>query len=88
MDGHRALLVHGPFTLALMLRVLNDQIGSGASVHKFSYRNYAPLYVDETLSINVRRVSKDEGAEGRWDVWLEGPEGGMAVKGTADIVTR
>ncbi|KAI1063202.1 hypothetical protein LB507_005832 [Fusarium sp. FIESC RH6] len=88
VDGHRALLVHGPFTLALMLRVLNDQIGSGASVHKFSYRNYAPLYVNESLSINVRRVSKDEGVEGRWDVWIEGPEGGMAVKGTANIVTK
>ncbi|KAJ4012139.1 hypothetical protein NW766_007440 [Fusarium irregulare] len=88
VDGHRALLVHGPFTLALMLHVLNDQIGSGASVHKFSYRNYAPLYVNESLSINVRRVSKDEGVEGRWDVWIEGPEGGMAVKGTANIVTK
>ncbi|CAG7562906.1 unnamed protein product [Fusarium equiseti] len=88
VDGHRALLVHGPFTLALMLRVLNDQIGSHASVHKFSYRNYAPLYVNERLSINIRRVSKDEGVGGRWDVWIEGPEGGMAVKGTADIVTK
>lgn len=88
VDGHRALLVHGPFTLALMLRVLNDQIGSDASVHKLSYRNYAPLYVNERLSINIRRVSKDEGVGGRWDVWIEGPEGGMAVKGTADIVTK
>ncbi|KAM0419831.1 hypothetical protein ACHAPD_003395 [Fusarium lateritium] len=88
VDGHRSLLVHGPFTLALMLRVLNDQIGSSASVHKFNYRNYAPLYVNEGMSINVRRVSKDEGVEGRWDVWIEGPEGGMAVKGTADVVSK
>lgn len=71
-----------------MLRVLNDQVGSGASVQKFSYRNYAPLYVNETMSINVRRVSKNEGVEGRWDVWIEGPEGGMAVKGTADVVSK
>ncbi|KAH6969624.1 hypothetical protein HG530_005295 [Fusarium avenaceum] len=88
VDGHRALLVHGPFTLALMLRVLNDQLGSDAAVHKFSYRNYAPLYVDERMSINVRRVSKENGVEGRWDVWIEGPEGGMAVKGTADVVCQ
>ncbi|KAG8668633.1 hypothetical protein FPOAC2_07933 [Fusarium poae] len=88
VDGHRSLLVHGPFTLALMLRVLNDQIGSSASVQKFSYRNYAPLYVNESMSINVRRVSKDHGVEGRWDVWIEGPEGGMAVKGTADVISR
>ncbi|KAH7243450.1 uncharacterized protein BKA55DRAFT_692615 [Fusarium redolens] len=88
VDGHRALLVHGPFTLALMLRVLNDQIGAGASVHKFTYRNYAPLYVNERMSINIRKVSKDDGAEGRWDVWIEGPEGGMAVKGTADVISK
>ncbi|KAJ4264945.1 hypothetical protein NW762_005188 [Fusarium torreyae] len=88
VDGHRALLVHGPFTLALMLRVLNDQIGSDAGVHKFSYRNYAPLYVNERMTINIRRVSKEDGANGRWDVWIEGPEGGMAVKGTADVIYK
>jgi hydroxyacyl-ACP dehydratase HTD2-like protein with hotdog domain len=71
-----------------MLRVLNDQIGAGASVHKFTYRNYAPLYVNERMSINIRKVSKDDGAEGRWDVWIEGPEGGMAVKGTADVISK
>ncbi|KAF4341400.1 mesaconyl-C4 hydratase [Fusarium beomiforme] len=85
VDGHRALLVHGPFTLALMLRVLNDTIGSGASVHKFSYRNYAPLYVNETMSINLRKVSEEDSVARRWDVWIEGPEGGMAVKGTAEV---
>ncbi|KAF5633052.1 mesaconyl-C4 hydratase [Fusarium sp. NRRL 52700] len=87
VDGHRALLVHGPFTLALMLRFLNDRIGAGVAVHRFSYRNYAPLYVNERMSINIRKVSKDDGAEGRWDVWIKGPEGGMAVKGTADVVS-
>ncbi|RGP80972.1 mesaconyl-c4 hydratase [Fusarium longipes] len=88
VDGHRSLLVHGPFTLALMLRILNDQVGSSASVHKLSYRNYAPLYVNESMSINVRKVSKNEGVDGRWDVWIEGPEGGMAVKGTAEVVNK
>ncbi|KAF5714969.1 mesaconyl-C4 hydratase [Fusarium mundagurra] len=88
VDGHRALLVHGPFTLALMLRFLNDRICAGVAVHKFSYRNYAPLYVNERMSINIRKVSKEDGAEGRWDVWIEGQEGGMAVKGTADVVNK
>ncbi|KAF5681115.1 mesaconyl-C4 hydratase [Fusarium heterosporum] len=88
VDGHRALLVHGPFTLALMLRVLNDQLGSDLFVQKFSYRNYSPLYVDECMSINVRKASKENGIQGRWDVWIEGPEGGMAVKGTAEVVHK
>ncbi|KAF4458874.1 mesaconyl-C4 hydratase [Fusarium albosuccineum] len=86
VDGHRALLVHGPLTLALMLRVLNDHIGPSACVRRFTYRNYAPLYVDEQMSINLRRVSREDGVEGRWDVWIEGPEGGMAVKGNADVI--
>ncbi|KAM5345347.1 hypothetical protein ACJ41O_011209 [Fusarium nematophilum] len=85
VDGHRALLVHGPLTLALMLRVLNDRLGSGAAVRRFTYRNYAPLYVNERMTIHLRRVSRDAGADGRWDVWIEGPEGGMAVKGSADV---
>ncbi|KAF5684960.1 mesaconyl-C4 hydratase [Fusarium circinatum] len=88
VDGHRALLVHGPFTLALMLRFLNDRVGAGVAVYKFSYRNYAPLYVNERMTINIRKVSKEDGAEGRWDVWIEGPEGGMAVKGTAEVVSK
>ncbi|CVK94331.1 uncharacterized protein FPRN_10268 [Fusarium proliferatum] len=88
VDGHRALLVHGPFTLALMLRFLNDRIGAGVAVYKFSYRNYAPLYVNERMTINIRKVSKEDVAEGRWDVWIEGPQGGMAVKGTADVATK
>ncbi|RSM19807.1 hypothetical protein CDV31_001438 [Fusarium ambrosium] len=85
VDGHRALLVHGPLTLALMLRVLNDHIGPALSVSKFSYRNYAPLYVDEKMTINLRKVSREDAVEERWDVWIEGPEGGMAVKGNAHV---
>ncbi|RSL71180.1 hypothetical protein CEP54_001404 [Fusarium duplospermum] len=85
VDGHRALLVHGPLTLALMLRVLNDHIGPALSVSNFSYRNYAPLYVDEQMTINLRKVSRGDVAEERWDVWIEGPEGGMAVKGNAHV---
>ncbi|CAM1503018.1 Fc.00g077940.m01.CDS01 [Cosmosporella sp. VM-42] len=79
-DGHRALLVHGPLTLALILRVLGEQIGSGYYVQNFAYRNFAPLYVGEALSICVRPV-----LEGRWDVWVEGPHGGLAVRGSAVI---
>ena len=68
-----------------MLRVLNDHTGPDLSVSKFSYRNYAPLYVDEQMTINLRKVSREDVAEERWDVWIEGPEGGMAVKGNAHI---
>lgn len=67
-----------------MLRVLNDRIGR--PVARFTYRNYAPLYVDEQMTIHLRKVSRGgDAVEERWDVWIEGPEGGMAVKGNAHI---
>ncbi|EXV03330.1 MaoC like domain protein [Metarhizium robertsii] len=76
-DGHRDLLVHGPLTLALMLSVL------GGGVQRISYRNHAPLYVNEEMTVCVRKP--DNG--GGWDVWVEGPEGGLAVRGKAVMDT-
>ncbi|KAG6046582.1 hypothetical protein E4U39_001222 [Claviceps sp. Clav50 group G5] len=74
VERHRGLLVHGPLTLALMLRELRG------TVARITYRNFAPLYVGEPLRVCVRKV---EGKGLPWDVWVEGPDGGMAVKGTA-----
>ncbi|KAF7551615.1 hypothetical protein G7Z17_g4872 [Cylindrodendrum hubeiense] len=86
VDGHRALLVHGPLTLTLMLRVLADRLGEGVYVRRFTYRNHAPLYVNERMTVSLRKVSGNSETQGRWDVWVEGPEGGLAVKGTAEVV--
>jgi hypothetical protein len=75
-----------------MLRVLNDHVAAGAAekggvVKSIVYRNYAPLYVGEKMTVCVRRVR--EVAEGEeWDVWVEGPEGGMAAKGSAVVDVR
>ncbi|POR37885.1 Hydroxyacyl-thioester dehydratase type 2, mitochondrial [Tolypocladium paradoxum] len=78
-DGHRALLVHGPLALALMLRVLSAAAGDAGTVRRIAYRNYAPLYVNEEMRVCARAV------DGRdWHVWVEGP-GGLAVKGTAEM---
>ncbi|KAH6604319.1 hypothetical protein Trco_007765, partial [Trichoderma cornu-damae] len=84
-DAHRALLVHGPLSLALMLRVLNDHVAApdGGAVKSIVYRNYAPLYVGEKMSVCVRPAKRRAAEEEEeWDVWVEGPEGGMAVKGS------
>lgn len=86
VDGHRALLVHGPLTLALMLRVLADHLGEGVYVRRFTYRNHAPLYVNERMTVSLRQVSGNGDTTGRWDVWVEGLGGGLAVKGTADVI--
>lgn len=62
-------------------------------VVSLTYRNLAPLYVDEQLTVCLRRrrgVASSSGTAGDekeglvgWDVWIEGPLGGMAVKGEA-----
>ncbi|UNI21332.1 hypothetical protein JDV02_007331 [Purpureocillium takamizusanense] len=110
-DGHRGLLVHGPLSLALMLRVLAEQTGgsgggggdirgsgdgAGAddaigNVRRIAYRNYAPLYADEPMTVCVRRPAAagpgSSSSSSSWDVWVEGPDGGLAVKGTAEMET-
>lgn len=79
--------MHGPLTLALMLRVLTDHVasvgGEGVAVRSIAYRNHAPLYANEKMTVCVRRTDggQKEG-EQKWDVWVEGPEGGLAVKGS------
>ncbi|KAH8171986.1 hypothetical protein LIA77_08754 [Sarocladium implicatum] len=81
IDGHRNLLVHGPLTLSLMLRVVSAHIPEGAAVKSIVYRNHAPLYVNEDMRICVRKLD----TEGKWDVWVEGPGGGLAVRSTVMV---
>ncbi|KAK3295556.1 HotDog domain-containing protein [Chaetomium fimeti] len=96
-EGYKGLLVHGPLTLVLMLSALRACLAklSGqpppdtwlneqpmSYVKSLSYRNLAPLYVDEEMKVCLRRT-KTEADQIKWDVWIEGPEGGLAVKASA-----
>ena len=97
-EGHRNLLVHGPLSLVLMVEVLRRHLArQGAQVINgrtivqsnaivgIEYRNLAPLYAEEPMKV----CGKDKG-QGEWDVWIEGRDGGCAVKGkvkTLDIST-
>jgi hydroxyacyl-ACP dehydratase HTD2-like protein with hotdog domain len=96
-EGYKGLLVHGPLTLVLMIQALRAcltqvtwQAKPGTTtegqskpyVKSLSYRNLAPLYVDEEMKVCLRRT-KTEADRIMWDVWIEGPEGGLAVKGSA-----
>lgn len=79
-EGYRNLLVHGPLTLTLLLRVLQHHLNPlNLGVGQVEYRNLAPLYVEEELTI----CGKPKSGSGAWDVWIEGPDGGLAVRGTA-----
>ncbi|KAF2273753.1 Thioesterase/thiol ester dehydrase-isomerase, partial [Westerdykella ornata] len=89
-EGHRNLLVHGPLTLALMLRLATKRLrtlpGPPRAITSIEYGNLAPLYCDERLRVCGRTREEPQGrGEGRFDVWIEGPAGGMAVKGRVTV---
>ena len=85
VEGHRNLLVHGPLSVVLMLEALRRFVFThdeykrpGTYMSRFEeieYRNVAPLYAEEEMKICGRANGQD------WDVWIEGKDGGYAVKG-------
>lgn len=84
VEGHRNLLVHGPLTQVLMLQVLKSQLNHEKKemIYRFDYRNLAPLYADEKMKICTRRRPE---SPNKFDVWIEGHGGGLAVKATAEV---
>ncbi|ROT38495.1 hypothetical protein SODALDRAFT_333091 [Sodiomyces alkalinus F11] len=97
-EGHPGLLVHGPLSLTLMFAALKGRLSQGQGqgqeqgqvptegVRWLGYRNLAPLYCDEEMRVCLREKEKEasgEHGERKWDVWVEGENGGLAVKGTA-----
>lgn len=76
------MLVHGPFSVTLLLTVVNSQLARHEAVEIFEYRNFRPLYVGEEMRVCVRRVGVAERGKGRWEVWIEGVDEGIAVRGT------
>ncbi|KAI4215103.1 MAG: hypothetical protein LQ351_002418 [Letrouitia transgressa] len=86
-EGHRNLVVHGPLSLVLMMELLRAELGPPAHVEKdasfevvnhVEYRNLAPLYAEEEMTICARKKE-----EGIWETWIQGPDGGLAVRATA-----
>ena len=64
-----------------------------AKIKHVEYRNLAPLYAEEEMKICVKNKVKN--TERRtfetfdvYDVWIEGPDGGYAVKGTVTTFTE
>ncbi|KAJ5126253.1 hypothetical protein N7526_008430 [Penicillium atrosanguineum] len=72
-EGYKNLLVHGPLTLTLLLSVLQHNLNSKG------LQSRAPLFVEEELTV----CGKPKNHGSAWDVWIEGPDGGLAVRGTA-----
>lgn len=89
VEGHRNLLVHGPLSLTLMVEMLDRYLKATypertPKIAEIEYRNLAPLYAEEEMKVCGRKLSSSniDGA-GEWEVWVEGKEGGYAVKGKA-----
>ncbi|KAI1393591.1 uncharacterized protein F4822DRAFT_385163 [Hypoxylon trugodes] len=86
-EGHPNLLVHGPLSLTLMLSVLRSRLGADEKVHRIDYRNLAPLYVNNPMRVCVRLIGDGDRSTGektrKWEVWAEGYDGGLSVRGTA-----
>jgi hydroxyacyl-ACP dehydratase HTD2-like protein with hotdog domain len=84
VEGLRNLLVHGPLSLTLMLAALRSQLGPGEYVKRIDYRNVAPLFAGEYMTVCVApRKYAAVGQGAKWDVWVEGPKRGLAVKAIA-----
>ncbi|KAL8871158.1 MAG: hypothetical protein Q9174_002953 [Haloplaca sp. 1 TL-2023] len=88
IEGYRNLLVHGPLSVVLMLQVLQgyharkikDEGKEPEVVTQFDYRCLAPLYAEEELKVCLRQKE-----DSIWEIWIEGPDGGLAVRGTATM---
>ena len=94
VEGHRNLLFHGPLSLVFMVEVLRRHLATLDAGHlhgtpfdrmtmieTIEYRNLAPVYAEEEMRVCGRAQQG-----GAWDVWIEGKDGGYAVKGT--VTTR
>ena len=64
-EGFRNLVVHGPLSLYLMLTFLESVIPRYGQISRFDYRNLAPLFCDEEMTVCARKTSdvKLEAAE-------------------------
>jgi hydroxyacyl-ACP dehydratase HTD2-like protein with hotdog domain len=80
VEGHRNLLVHGPLSLTFMLTVLRHHLlRRNRVIREIDYRNLAPLYAEEEMRVCGREKG---GGSGEWEVWVEGRDRGVAVKGS------
>lgn len=68
----------------MMMRVLQHLCGP--YVEHFTYRVIAPIKVWSEITVCARLPEAVEGSsDPRVDVWVEGPDGSMAVRGRATL---
>jgi hypothetical protein len=74
-----------------MLKTMNHYVYTQTEgkqvLESIEYRNLAPLYCDEEMRICCSEKKKLQNGS-IYDVWIEGPTGGVAVKGTVHTTVR
>lgn len=91
--------MHGPLTVLLMTELLRGYLANTTNfnpeaqnreggrkekeeqeqIRSIEYRNLAPLYAEEEM----RMCGKRGAGEGEWELWIEGGDGRVAVRGRA-----
>lgn len=91
VEGYRNLLVHGPLSLVLLLHAVSANVKARSKgqevIQDIQYRNIAPLHCDEEMRICGRLKHSTKNGS-LYDIWIEGPSGGVAVKGTVHTTVK
>ncbi|KAF9173002.1 hypothetical protein BGX21_010636 [Mortierella sp. AD011] len=89
VEGYPGCLVHGPLTSTFMLETLRQNLKPGQIIKNFRYRALSPLYVDQPIKICTKNTATVPTMEAdiidSYEVWVENPEGGLAMSGTVEI---
>ncbi|OBT55920.1 hypothetical protein VE04_02663 [Pseudogymnoascus sp. 24MN13] len=88
VEGFRNLVVHGPLSILLMLKVLSSQMrsletGIPQMVKSITYKNLTPLFADEKMTICVRRQLQASAASTEADA-TETPTKADSIQAAAD----
>ncbi|MGH9244511.1 MAG: hypothetical protein ACRD29_09375 [Acidimicrobiales bacterium] len=86
VEGHPALLVHGPLQAVYLTQVIRDHFGPSGRLVRFRFRHQVPVHLGDRLVCGGEVVAFD--AERRiatCAVWTELDDGRRATVGEADV---
>ncbi|KAF9194836.1 hypothetical protein BGZ51_007056 [Haplosporangium sp. Z 767] len=90
VEDHPGCLVHGPLSATYMLENLRQHLKPGMIMKNFRYRALSPLYVDQSIKICAKQMpvvpTMDADVIDSYEVWVQNPDGGLAMSGTVEIV--
>jgi len=73
-----------------MLEILRQQLQPDQVIKNFRYRALSPLYVDQPFKICSKKMplipTMDADVQASYEVWIENPQGGLAMSGTVEVV--